>query len=127
MTDETIATLESAAEDCDEARASLEEALAAVDDHDGAPDKEAILRPVGQALSDWRDAQQRFMAAVASSDAPDAATAAMMLKMNHGVDATNAQRGLPGVDVEGTDKPFDVDMSGMRGTVLTNAAMEYVE
>lgn len=127
MTDDTVATLESAAEDCDEARASLEEALAAVDDHDGAPDDEAILRPVGQALSDWRDAQQRFMAAVDASDAPDVATAAMMLKMNHGVEATNAQRGIPGVHVEGAEKPFDVDLSGMRGTVLTNAAMEYVE
>lgn len=127
MTDDTAAELEAAVEGCDQAREALIEALQAADDHDGAPDDEAVLRPVGEALSDWRDAQRRFMDAVAEADVPDVATAAMMLKMNHGVDATNARRGLPGVNVERTDKPFDLDLSGTRGTALTTAAMEYVE
>jgi len=127
MTDETVAELEAAAEACDAAREALEDALAAVDRHDGAPDDEAMLRSVGKALSDWRDAQHRFMAAVDASEAPNLATAAMMLKTNHGVDSTNARRGLPGAAVDGTDKPFDLDLSGTRGTVLTTAAMEYLE
>jgi hypothetical protein len=127
MTDEAIAELEAAAGACDQAREALTDALASVDTHDGAPDDEALLRPVGEALTDWRDAQRRFMAAVEASDAPDVATAAMILKTNHGVDPTNARRGLPGVHVEGTDKPFDLDLSGTRGTALTNAALEYVE
>lgn len=127
MTDETIAELEAAAEACDAAREALEDALAAVDSHDGAPDDEAVLRPVGEALSDWRDGQRRFMAAVEASEAPNLATAAMMLKTNHGIDTTNARRGLPGAAVEGTDKPFDLDLSGTRGTALTTAAMEYIE
>lgn len=127
MTDETAAELETAVATCDEARDALTEALSAVDAHDGAPDDDALLRPLGEALTEWRDAQRRFMAAVDEADVPDAATAAMMLKMNHGVDATNARRGLPGVNVEGTDKPFDLDLSGTRGTALTTAAMEYVE
>ncbi len=127
MTDETAAELEAAVEACNEAREALTDALAAAEGHDGAPDDEEVLRPVGEALSDWRDGQRRFMDAVAASDPPDVATAAMMLKMNHGVDATNARRGLPGVTVEGADKPFDLDLSGTRGTALTTAAMQYVE
>lgn len=112
---------------CDEAREALTEALAAVDAYEGAPDDEAVLQPVGEALSDWRDAQRRFMRTVEEADVPDVATAAMMLKMNHGVDATNARRGLPGVNVDGTDKPFDLDLSGTRGTALTTAAMKHLE
>ena len=127
LADDHVAELEASVEACDAAREALTEALAAVDAHNGAPDDESLLRPVGQALTDWRDAQRRFMDAVAEADVPDVATAAMMLKMNHGVDATNARRGLPGVNVEGTDKPFDLDLSGTRGTALTTAAMEYVE
>ncbi len=127
MTDETIAELEAAVEACDDAREALIEALDAADRHGGAPDDEAVLEPVGEALTDWRDAQQRFMQAVGASDTPDVATAAMMLKTNHGIDATNARRGLPGVHVEGTDKPFNLDLSGTRGTALTTAAMEYVD
>jgi hypothetical protein len=127
MTDETIAEMEAAVEACDDAREALTEALATADTHDGAPDDEAVLEKVGEALTDWRDAQQRFMEAVEASDAPDVATASMMLKTNHGIDTTNARRGLPGVHVEGTDKPFDLDLSGTRGSVLTNAAMQYVE
>lgn len=126
MTDETVAELEAAVAACDEAREALTKALAAVDEHDGAPDAAAVLRPLGEALTDWRDAQRRFMDAVSDADAPDLATAAMMLKMNHGVDATNARRGLPGVNVDGADKPFDLDLSGTRGTALTNA-IQYVE
>ena len=127
MTDETVAELEAAVTACDEAREALTEALAAVDGRDDATDDEALVRPVGEALVDWRDAQRRFMDAVADADVPDVATAAMMLKMNHGVDATNARRGLPGGHVDGTDKPFDLDLSGTRGTALTTAAIEYVE
>jgi hypothetical protein len=127
MTDDTAAELEAAVAACDRAREALIEALSVVDDHDGAPDDAAVLRPVGEALSDWRDAQRRFMNTVADADIPDVATAAMMLKMNHGVDATNARRGLPGVGVDGTDQPFDLDLSGTRGTALTTAAMEYVD
>jgi hypothetical protein len=126
MTDETIAELDAAVDACDAAREALIEALAAVDAHDGSADDEAVLRPVGEALTDWRDAQRRFMAAVEASEAPDVPTAAMMLKANHGIDSTNARRGLPGVHVEGTDQPFDLDLSGTRGTALTTAAMEYV-
>jgi hypothetical protein len=127
MTDDRVAELESAATDCDDAREALEQALAAVDAHDGAPDDEAVLRPIGEALTAWRDAQRRFMSAVEAADVPNLSTAAMMLKTNHGIDTTNARRGLPGVHVEGTDKPFDLDLSGTRGTALTQAAMEYVE
>lgn len=127
MTDETIAELEAAVEACDAAREALTDALAAVDTHDGAPDDEAVLHPVGEALTEWRDAQRRFMTGVEASEAPDVATAAMMLKANHGIDSTNARRGLPGVHVEGTDQPFDLDLSGTRGTALTTAAMEYVD
>lgn len=127
MTDETIAELEAAVEACDDARKALIEALDTAEAHDGAPDDEAVLQPVGEALTDWRDAQRRFMKEVEASDAPNLATAAMMLKTNHGIDSTNARRGLPGVHVEGTDKPFDLDLSGTRGTALTNAAMQLSE
>lgn len=127
MTDDTVAELGEAVEACDEARQALIEALAAADTHDGDPDDESILRPVAEALMEWRDAQERFMAGVEASEAPNVAMAAMMLKTNHGIDATNARRGLPGVHVEGTDQPFDLDTSGNRGTVLTNAAIHYVE
>jgi len=127
MNDETIAELEAAVEACDDAREALIEALDAADRHDGSPDDEAVLEPVGEALTNWRDAQQRFMRAVDASDTPDVATAAMMLNTNHGIDSTNARRGLPGVHVKGTDKPFDLDLSGTRSTALTTAAMEYVD
>jgi hypothetical protein len=127
MTDETAAKLEKAVEACDRAREALEEALQAVDQHDGAADDDTVLEPIGEALSNWRDAQHQFTATVEEADVPDVATAAMVLKMNHGVDATNARRGLPGTTVEGTDKPFDLDLSGNRGTALTTAATQYVE
>jgi hypothetical protein len=34
---------------------------------------------------------------------------------------------VPGVSVDGTDQPFDVDLSGMRGSALTDAITTYVE
>lgn len=126
FSDEDVAELEAAVEACDTAREALDEALARADDHDGGADDEEVLTPVAAALEDWRDAQRTFMETVEASEAPDLATAVMMLKTNHGIEATNARRGLPGVPVEGTDKPFDVDMSGTRGTALTMAAMHHV-
>jgi hypothetical protein len=61
---------------------------------------------------------------VEASEAPDVPMAALFLKNNADVDATNARRGLPGAHVEGTDQPFDLDLTGTRGTILTNAIME---
>jgi hypothetical protein len=81
---------------------------------------------VGAALSDWRDAQERFMAAVEASGASDPATAALLLKTNHGVDASNARCGIPGTDVEGADQPFPLDLSGAQGMLLTQAATEHL-
>jgi len=126
LSDDAVAELEAAASACDAARESLVDALDEADRHEGSSDAEEVLRPVAEALEAWRDAQIRFMSNVASSDAPDVATAAMMLKTNHGIDTENARRGIPGVHVDGADKPFDVDLSGTRGTALTTAAMEYV-
>lgn len=126
FSDEDVAELEAAVDACDAAREDLDAALARADDHDGPADDEEVLTPVAAALEDWRDAQRTFMARVEASEAPDLATAVMMLKTNHDIDATNVRRGLPGVPVEGTDKPFDVDMSGTRGTALTMAAMHHV-
>jgi len=123
VTDDTAAELTAAVEACDEARAELETALDAAA---AEGDDEEHLQAVASALEAWRDGQRRFMELVDASEASDVATAAMLLKMNHGTDSTNARRGLPGVHVDGTDQPFDVDMSGTRGTVLTTAAMEYV-
>jgi hypothetical protein len=63
---------------------------------------------------------------VEASEVDDVSTVAMLLKMNHGVDATEARRGLPGLSVDGATQPFDLDMTGTRGTLLTTAATEYV-
>ncbi len=122
LTDDQVSEMEDAVSACEEARSALIEALDAAE---GDPTDEQV-QAVGEALEAWRDAQQRFMAAVESSEVPDVSTAGMLLKTNHGVDATEARRGLPGVHVEGADQPFDVDLSGTRGSVLTTAAMEYV-
>jgi hypothetical protein len=124
LSDDHVDDLRTAVEACEAAR---EELLAALDDAaaDSDPEDEH-LRAVGAALEKWRDAQQTFVATVEASSVDDVSTAAMLLKMNHGIDATEARRGLPGVSVEGADQPFDVDLSGTRGTVLTTAAMEYV-
>lgn len=122
LSDDTMTELEQRVEACDAARIALDEALDAAARAD-AMDGEA-LRPVAVALKDWRDAQQAFMDAVAQSEAPDVPMAALLLKQTADVDATNARRGLPGAAVDGTDQPFDLDMSGMRGQALTTAAME---
>lgn len=124
MTDELVSQLEEAVDACEAAREDLEAALAAAEQSGDPTDDH--LQAVADALEDWRDGQQQFMDAVAASDASDVATAAMLLKMNHGVDSTEARRGLPGVPVEGADQSFDMDLTGTRGTVLTTAAMEYV-
>ena len=122
LSDDTIATLEQHVDACNAACAALEDAL---DDAEAAattdPDD---LRPVGQALKDWRDAQHAFMGAVEASEAPDVPMAALLLKQTADIDAANARRGLPGASVEGANQPFDIDLTGMRGQALTTAAME---
>jgi hypothetical protein len=124
LSDDLVDDLRTAVDTCEAAREDL---LSALDDAAAQSDPgEAHLRAVGSALERWRDAQRSFVGTVEASAVDDAATAAMLLKMNHGVDATEARRGLPGVSVEGADQPFDVDLSGTRGTVLTTAAMDYV-
>lgn len=124
LSDDLVDELRAAVTDCEAAREALQLALA---DAEGSPDADdAQLRTIAEALEDWRDAEQRFMDAVEASEADDVSTAAMLLKMNHGIDATEARRGLPGVSVEGATQPFDLDMTGTRGTLLTTAAMEYV-
>ena len=124
LSDDLVEELRVAVTDCEAAREALQSALA---DAEGSPDADdAHLQAIAEALQDWRDAEQRFMDAVEASEADDVSTAAMLLKMNHGIDATEARRGLPGVSVEGATQPFDLDMTGTRGTLLTTAAMEYV-
>jgi hypothetical protein len=125
LTDENVGDLEAAVSACEDARSRLESALASADES-GDPAEED-LKKVGAALGDWRDAQRRFMAIVEASGVDDPSTAAMLLKMNHGIDATEARRGLPGVHVEGADQNFDMDLTGTRGTILTTAAMEHVD
>jgi len=121
-----VARLEAAVEACGTARTALTDALEDIESMADA-DADEALRPVAAALETWRDAQKRFMTTVEASDVPDVSTAAMLLKMNHGVDATEARRGLPGVPVDGADQPFDLDTSGARGMALTNAAMHHVD
>lgn len=122
LSDDTVTELERHVEACDAARATLDEALDAADAADTLD--EDALHPVAVALKDWRDAQQAFMDAVARSEAPDVPMTALLLKQTADVDATNARRGLPGASVDGTDQPFDLDMTGLRGQALTTAAME---
>jgi uncharacterized coiled-coil protein SlyX len=125
LNDEHIADLEEAVAACEEARDRLESALEEAE-QSGDP-TEKHLKAVGTALTEWRDAQRRFMSVVEASDVDDVSTAAMLLKMNHGIDSTEARRGLPGVHVDGADQSFDMDLTGTRGTVLTTAAMEHVD
>ncbi|MFP4227631.1 MAG: hypothetical protein ACLFTE_02255 [Salinivenus sp.] len=125
MISDNLAThMEAAVTTCDEAREALETALEAVE-QEGAS-TEDHLRAIAEALEAWREGQRAFMRLVEESDVADLSTAALLLKTNRGVDATNARRGLPGVPVEGTDQPFDVDLTGRRGGAVTDAAMEYV-
>lgn len=116
--------MESAVEACDAAREELEAAIELAESHGGT--EEEHLKSVAAAIEDWRDGQRQFMDAVAESEAPDVSTAAMLLKTNHAIDSSNARRGLPGVHVDGANQPFDLDMTGTRGTVLTTAVMEHV-
>lgn len=122
LSDNTIATLERHAVACDDARATLENALDTAEQA-GTLDEDT-LRPVAVALRDWRDAQQAFMDAVDQSEAPDVPMAALLLKQTADVDVANARRGLPGASVDNADQPFDIDMTGMRGQALTTAAMD---
>lgn len=124
FTDAEVSAFEEIVEGCEEARHTLQAALTDVESGDEATDKQ--LQDVAEALENWRDAQRRFMNKVEESDAPDVSTAAMLLKTNHGVETSEARRGLPGVHVRGADQPFDLDLTGTRGSVLTTAAMEFV-
>jgi hypothetical protein len=127
LSDDTLNELEQHVNACDEAREKLQEALddaESVGSDAPAEDKAAALEPVADAIKQWRDHQQAFMDAVEESEAPDVPMAALFLKNNADVDATNARRGLPGAPVDGTDQPFDLDLTGTRGTILTNAIME---
>lgn len=126
LTDDAVDELKEAVQACDDARQALVEALdaaAAVDDEESV----SVLKPVGVALEDWRDAQQQFMGAVDASGVSDPATAALLLKTNHGVDASNARCGIPGTDVDGADQPFPLELTGAQGMVITQAAMEHLE
>ena len=124
LSDDIAEKMTAAVEECESAREKLLSALVEAENVEGPSADE--LGPIGEALEAWRDGQQRFMAAVEESDVSDVATAAMLLKTNHGIDSTEARRGIPGVHVEGANQPFDVDLSGTRGSLLTTAAMEYV-
>lgn len=124
--DESLDELKAAVEACDEARTALVNALEdaeAVDDTSADP---SSLEAVGSAVADWRDAQERFMTAVETADLDDPATAALLLKTNYGVDASNARCGIPGTDVDGADQPFPLDLTGSKGMFLTQAATEHL-
>ncbi|MBB4090009.1 hypothetical protein [Salinibacter ruber] len=127
LPDESIDEIKAAVQACDDARAALVDALDDADTADDALADSAALKPVGQALADWRDAQARFMAAVDAADASDPATTALLLKTNHGVDASNARCGIPGTDVEGADQPFPLDLTGAKGMLVTQAATEHLD
>lgn len=128
LNDETVDDLREATRSCNQARDALLEALEAADASDGdALSDPSILEPVGEALGAWRDAQQRFMTAVEASGVSDSATAALLLKTNHGIDASNARCGLPGTDVDGADQSLDLDLTGRRGGILTRATTEYLD
>ncbi|WP_263788478.1 hypothetical protein [Salinibacter grassmerensis] len=127
LPDESLDEITAAVQACDDARSALVDALADADAADDALADPASLKPVGRALSNWRDAQERFMAAVQAADASDPATTALLLKTNHGVDASNARCGIPGTDVEGADQPFPLDLTGTKGMLVTQAATEHLD
>ncbi|HHP7238565.1 hypothetical protein [Longibacter sp.] len=127
LSDDNLQELERHVNACDEAREQLQSALDEAEDvgtDAPAEKKAAALKPVADAIKQWREHQKAFMDAVEASEAPDVPMASLFLKNNADVDATNARRGLPGAHVEGTDQPFDLDLTGTRGTILTNAIME---
>jgi len=127
LPDDALDDITAAVQACDEARSALVDALDDADAADDALADPAALRPVGKALANWRDAQERFMAAVEAADASDPATTALLLKTNHGVDASNARCGIPGTDVEGTNQPFPLDLTGAKGMLVTQAATEHLD
>ena len=127
LPDESLDEITTAVQACDDARSALVDALDDADTQDNPTADPKVLEPVGQALADWRDAQERFMAAVEAADASDPATAALLLKTNHGVDATNARCGIPGTDVAGANQPFPLDLAGAKGMLVTQAAMEHLD
>ena len=127
LPDESLDEIKAAVQACDDARSALVDALDDAEAADDALADPAALEPVGQALADWRDAQERFMSAVEAADASDPATTALLLKTNHGVDASNARCGIPGTDVEGADQPFPLDLTGAKGMLVTQAATEHLD
>jgi hypothetical protein len=130
LSDKSVETLEHHVNTCDEAREELQDALdkaEAVGRDASAEEKAAALEPVADAVRKWQTAQQKFMEAVEASEAPDVPMACLFLKNDADVDASNVRRGLPGAHVEGADQPFDLDLSGTRGTILMNAVMQAEE
>ncbi len=73
------------------------------------------------------DARAALVDALDDADASDPATTALLLKTNHGVDASNARCGIPGTDVEGADQPFPLDLTGAKGMLVTQAATEHLD
>jgi hypothetical protein len=122
LSDDLVDVLRTSVQQCDEARERLEATLddAATRGPEATTDP-SVLTPAGEALADWCDAQRQFMQAVDASGASNPATAALLLKANHGVDASNARCGLPGTDVDGATQPAGLDLSGSRGSVLIAA------
>ena len=125
--DDLLDELTAAVQACDDARSALLNALDDAETTDDPTADPSALAHVGQALADWRDAQERFMAAVEAADASDPATAALLLKTNHGVDATNARCGIPGTDVEGANQPFPLTLTGSQGMLVTQAATQHLD
>ena len=127
LSDDTVTALESAVDTCDAARRDLEAALTRAEKASDDADHDEALQAIATAIQEWGAGQEQFADAVDASSAPDIPMAALLLKNETGTDAMNARRGVPGVSVDGTDQPFDVDLSGMRGSALTDAITTYVE
>ena len=127
LSDDTLATLDNCAADCDAARSDLESTLARAERADTDDARAEALKAAADALQDWQNAQQQFMDTVAASNVSDIAMATLLLKNKTGTDAMNARRGLPGASVDGTDQPLDLDLSGMRGSLLMEAVTTHLE
>ncbi|WP_022834670.1 hypothetical protein [Salisaeta longa] len=124
LSDDTLDALERDVTACDDARAALEDALDAAAAAEAPTD--AHYTAIATALRNWQAAQQRYMDTVAASEASDAPTAGLLLKTKTGTDPANARRGLPGASVDGADQPFDMDLTGTRGQLLTTALTDYL-